>query len=182
MSDSGLIRRLDNLGRIVIPKEIRKNLSIKEGEPLQITLNKDGEIVLNKTSVFKNIVSYLQIVCETINEILDIPTMITDKESIICVSGIGKNKFLNKELSRQIKNQIESRKSYISKLELKTEMIKILSDDENNYFWQLIVPIVVENVTAGSLIILSLNQNIKFPDCSIKVLEISSKIISKMLE
>ena len=61
-------------------------------------------------------------------------------------------------------------------------MLKIIEDDENKYDWQLIMPIIVENVTAGSLIILSCNENINFPECGINVLEIVSKIISKQLE
>ena len=182
MKESGLIRRLDNLGRIVIPKELRKVLSIKEGEPLEISLNEQGEIILNKTSVFKNINTYLQIVTETISQVLEIPTLVTDKEYIICSAGIGKSKFLNKKLSINFVNQIESKRSYISKKNLRTEMLKIIEDDENKYYWQLIMPIIVENVTAGSLIILSCNENINFPECGINVLEIVSKIISKQLE
>lgn len=181
MKESGLIRRLDNLGRIVIPKELRKVLSIKEGEPLEISLNENSEIVLNKTSVFKNLNTYLQIICETINEVLEIPTIVTDMENIICVSGVSKNKFLNKTLNKDLRKQIESQRSYISKIEFKTQMLEILEKDENKYNWQLIMPIVVENVTAGSIIIFCCN-NLPFPDCGLKILEILSKIISKQLE
>ena len=181
MKESGLIRRLDNLGRIVIPKELRKVLSIKEGEPLEISLNENSEIVLNKTSIFKNLNTYLQIICETVNEVLEIPTIVTDMENIICVSGISKNKFLNKNLNKNLIKQLESQKSYISKIEFKTQMLEIIENDENKYYWQLIMPIVVENITAGSIVIFCC-KDLPFPDCGLKILEIISKVISKQLE
>lgn len=181
MKESGLIRRLDNLGRIVIPKELRKVLSIKEGEPLEISLNENSEIVLNKTSVFKNLNTYLQIICETINEVLEISTIVTDMEKVICVSGISKNKCLNKDINKDLRKQIESKKSYISKNEFKTQMIQLFDKDENRYNWQLIMPIVVENIPAGSIIIFSCNDK-DFPECGLKILEIITKIISKQLE
>jgi AbrB family transcriptional regulator, stage V sporulation protein T len=90
MKATGIVRRIDDLGRVVIPKEIRRNLHIREGEPLEIFVDKEGEIILKKYSPIGELASSANEYCEVLYEVLQTPVLITDRDSIIAAAGITK--------------------------------------------------------------------------------------------
>ena len=93
MKATGIVRRIDDLGRIVVPKEIRKVLRIREGDPLEIFTGKEGEIVLKKYSPMADLTAFAQQYVEAISQSLGLPVAITDRDSVIAVLGneIGSN-------------------------------------------------------------------------------------------
>ena len=112
MTKSGITRRIDELGRIVIPKEIRINLGIREGEPLEIYVE-NNSIVIKKFSQVENIKDVSNKVCNIISDICKIDLIITDREKIIVTSN-KLNNLTNKILPNQLKYLIDNRESYIS--------------------------------------------------------------------
>ena len=90
MKATGIVRRIDDLGRIVVPKEIRKVLRIREGDPLEIFTGKEGEIVLKKYSPMADLTAFAQQYVEAISQSLGLPVAITDRDSVIAVAGMPK--------------------------------------------------------------------------------------------
>ena len=104
MKATGIVRKIDDLGRIVIPKEIRKNLRIREGDPLEIFIEKDGEIILRKHATMGDMLEIATQYAETLSRTTDFATCISDTETIITVSGAPKKDYIAKEISEHVLN------------------------------------------------------------------------------
>ena len=99
MKATGVVRRIDDLGRVVIPKEIRKTLRIKEGDPLEIFTDKEGEIILKKYSPIGELTEFATGYAETLAKTTGHIACITDKDTVIAVSGGSKKEFLEQNIS-----------------------------------------------------------------------------------
>ena len=99
MKATGVVRRIDDLGRVVIPKEIRRTLRIKEGDPLEIFTDKEGEVILKKYSPIGELSEFATEYAETLNKTTGHIACITDKDTVIAVSGASKKEWLEKEVS-----------------------------------------------------------------------------------
>ena len=113
MKSTGITRRIDDLGRIVIPKEIRKNLKIKENEVLEIFINND-EIILKKFSPFNDSEKILSDYIKVINDMTGNDVIITDRDKVILSSKRLEEKLLNKKLSEYVNDLIENRSIFLS--------------------------------------------------------------------
>ena len=96
MKATGVVRRIDELGRIVIPKELRKNLRIREGENIEIYMDENSNIILKKFSSLKNINEVADYVTNSINKVTKLNTMIIDSDSVVSYSGNNKKEYVNK--------------------------------------------------------------------------------------
>ena len=106
MRATGIVRRIDDLGRVVIPKEIRKTLRIREGDPLEIFTAKDGEVILKKYSPIGELNEFSQEYAETLGEILGQGIVVTDLDSIIAVSKLPKKDYKEKGISNELEQLI----------------------------------------------------------------------------
>ena len=152
MISSGIIRRIDELGRIVIPKEIRKKLHIRTGDNLEILVEND-DILLKKYSFIENISNVIDSYASAFNNVLKYNIIITDTDKIIAVSGNLKKKYENLEISSFIEKVIDRREysfvNKISTIELSPGLI------EDGYY--VTAPIICNGDGFGAVIILSLN-------------------------
>lgn len=112
MKSTGIIRRIDELGRIVIPKEIRKNLRIKEGENLEIYIENEN-IILKKYSLLKNLIDIASIYVEVLNSLIKDNIVIIDSDIVIAASGKYKKKLLNKNISEEMEISLKRRESIL---------------------------------------------------------------------
>ena len=115
MKATGVVRRIDDLGRIVIPKEIRKTLRIKEGDPLEIFTDKEGEVILKKYSPIGELSEFATGYAEALAKTTGHIACITDKDSVIAVSGGSKKEFLEQSLSKELEEIMENKEIYTSK-------------------------------------------------------------------
>lgn len=92
MKATGIVRRIDDLGRIVVPKEIRRTLRIREGDPLEIFTGREGEVILKKYSPIADLGQFAQAYAEALYETLGTPILISDRDEMIAVSGISDRK------------------------------------------------------------------------------------------
>jgi len=127
MKLAGIVRRIDELGRIVVPKEIRKTLHIKNGENLEIFIE-DDKIVLKKYSELGNMQELSDTISETLNSNLKANVLISDTDNFISISGPLKKKYLNEEISETILKYINDRKNVI----LKDKQVNITKDKTEN--------------------------------------------------
>ena len=162
MTKSGITRRIDELGRIVIPKEIRSNLGIRDGELLEISIENKG-IVIQKYSQVENIKDISEKITKIVSDVCKIELLISDREKIL-VSNNKEKDLLNQNINEKLKILIDNREIYVS--EKKDKLLGI-----EKYF--IIVPIITSIDCSGLVILIS---NIKNEENLIY-----AKIVSKLI-
>ena len=113
MKATGIVRRIDDLGRVVIPKEIRRTLRIREGDPLEIFVDREGEVILKKYSPIGELGEFAKEYADSLNEAIGHIACIADRDHIIAVAGAPKKEFLNKSLNPAIERVMEERKTVV---------------------------------------------------------------------
>ena len=149
---AGIVRRIDELGRIVIPKEIRKNLRIKNGDNLEIIVD-DESIILRKYSQIENASDIAMIYAESFYQVLKYNIIITDTDKVIAAAGNLKKKYLNMGISDSLTTMIERRDSFV---EHKKNSIEI-SPGMQEYGYYTVATIINNCDSIGAVIILSLD-------------------------
>lgn len=184
MKATGVVRRIDDLGRIVIPKEIRRTLRIKEGDPLEIFTDKEGEVILKKYSPIGELSEFATGYAETLSKTTGHIACITDKDSVIAVSGGSKKEFLEQHLSPELEKIMENKEIYTSK-ENNELSVPITQNDNNKdrrYNSQVIYPIISDGDVIGSVILLSKEQKTKMGDMELKVVQSAAGFLSSQME
>ena len=112
MKATGIVRRVDDLGRIVIPKEIRRTLRIREGDPLEIYTSRDGEVIFKKYSLLGGVEDFAGQLCETMSRSTGWICAVTDRDTVIAVAGGGKRELMGKRITAELEQVMESRRIY----------------------------------------------------------------------
>lgn len=115
MKATGIVRRIDDLGRIVIPKEIRRTMRIREGDPLEIYTSPEGEVIFKKYSPVGEISATASQYADVLSKVGGCPAVICDRDHVIAVSGMSKKEVIERRVSGSLEDLIESRKSYVCK-------------------------------------------------------------------
>ena len=164
MRATGIVRRIDELGRVVIPKEIRRTLRIREGDPLEIFTDHDGEVVLKKYS--------------PIGEISAI-----DRDCIVSSSGAAKREYAEKALSPEVEQILQNRQIAVMNLSSGARMIPLVADDHPEaYTAQIVAPILADGEIIGGLILLSKEAGASMCDVDRKVAETTASIVGRQME
>lgn len=180
MKATGIVRRIDDLGRVVVPKEIRRTLRIREGDPLEIFTDKDGEIILKKYSPIGELGTFAKQYAESLATTTGHIIGIADKDQFIAVSGGSKRELFEKQISKELEELINDRKSISANSDEK-KFIKILHDsDENEYSSEVIYPIISEGDAIGAVVILSKDQ--KMGEVENKLAHSASGFLGKQME
>lgn len=182
MKATGIVRRIDDLGRVVIPKEIRRTLRIREGDPLEIFTDREGQVILKKYSPIGELDDFSKEYCEALYENTGHIAIISDRDTIIAISGSSKKEYLEKRISPELEKVIEGRTTYLTNEENK--LIKLYYEDENleNYSAQAITPIVMQGDPIGSITLLSREAHTSMGNIEVKLIETASKFLSKQME
>ncbi len=175
MKNTGVVRRIDELGRIVIPKEIRRSLRIKDGESLEIFLDSDN-IVLKKYSSFDNLTEFYKKYVDSVNSIIKKNILITDRDVVVAVAGEIKKEYYGKNISKFLENIIQNRENSFSKEPTGVEIIKGLSEKAS----YAASPIIVNGDAVGTVVILNIDG--KITDNEEKIVSIASKFLGKYSE
>ena len=112
MRATGVVRRIDDLGRIVIPKEIRRTMRMKEGDPLEIFTERSGEIVLKKYSMIAQLSNFSQQYADSLYKVSGLQTVICDTDHVVAYGGPGKKEAMGNPISKEAEEIISSRMSY----------------------------------------------------------------------
>ena len=153
MKATGIVRRIDDLGRIVIPKEIRRTMRIREGDPMEIFTSREGEILLKKYSPVGELSEFALALAESAAQTLGELVCVMDRDYVIAAAGSGKKEFEGKILDGQLQGAIDKRCSQIAVD--RNYFIKIVTDDERKYNRQALVTILSHGDCIGAVAILS---------------------------
>lgn len=113
MKATGIVRRIDDLGRIVIPKEIRRTLRIREGDPLEIFVDRDGEVILKKYSPIGELADFAKEYADSLHETVGHIALISDRDAVIAVAGAPKKEFLDKRIGSAVESVMERRETLL---------------------------------------------------------------------
>ena len=183
MKATGIVRRIDDLGRVVIPKEIRRTLRIREGDPLEIFTDKEGEVILKKYSPIGELGEFAAQYAESLHKTSGHITCISDRDAIIAVSGASKKEFLDKSLSRDLERIIEEKATVIVKSpEEKPISITADENDERKYSAQVVSPIISEGDPIGAVIMLSTDPNATMGEVEAKLAQSAAGFLGKQME
>ncbi len=180
MKATGIVRKIDDLGRVVIPKEIRKNLRIREGDPLEIYIEKNGEIILKKYAAMTDLLDVATHYAETLNKTSEFVACICDTETILAVSGGSKNEYLAKEISEHIVGVMEERAIW-STLNDEPKPI-VLGESQKKYVAQIIVPIICEGDAVGAVILFTTDKLKKITNVEYKLAQSAATFLGKQME
>ena len=152
MKATGIVRRIDELGRVVIPMEIRRTMKIREGDPLEIFTDSNGELILRKYSPMESIEGYAVFLADSIAETVETGVIICDKDVIVAVSNLPKKEYMGQNITAELEQAIENRKTILNVS--KDKLVKIKFDD-NAYRSQVIAPILAAGDTYGAVVLVS---------------------------
>lgn len=183
MRATGIVRRIDELGRVVIPKEIRRTLRIREGAPLEIYTDNDGEVVLKKYSPIGEISAVAQDYSDSLYRTLGLITLVCDRDQIVSCAGVSRKEMVEKPLSPEVEQILEERKSAMYNAASGERMIPVHAEDApNQYTAQLVVPILSDGEIIGGILLLSKDNGAQMTDVEQKVAETTAQIIGRQME
>ncbi|MEG0449058.1 MAG: stage V sporulation protein T [Lysinibacillus sp.] len=177
MKATGIVRRIDDLGRVVIPKEIRRTLRIREGDPLEIYTDKEGEVILKKYSPISDLGEFAKEYVETLYETIGTPAIVTDRDEIIAVSGIAKKEYIGRRITSFAEGFMEDRSMVLEKMEATIELVPGQYEQVKSY---CAAPIVINGDPIGAVIILSKVHFIG--EVEQKVVEAAANFLAKQME
>lgn len=180
MRETGIVRRIDDLGRVVIPKEIRKTLRIREGDPLEIYTDKD-ELVFKKYSPIQEVSDMAKMTAESISEMTERICVVTDTDNIIVVSG-GKKDIIGKSISGEIDKVLKGRKSIVIRKADGGEILPLYKGEEVNAENQILVPILSNGDCYGVIALFDKERSQKPLSDEIKIVQLGAKFLSKQFE
>lgn len=185
MKATGIVRRIDDLGRVVIPKEIRRTLRIREGDPLEIFVDRDGEVILKKYSPIGELGDFAREYADSLYEATGHIACIADRDTIIAISGAPKKEFLNKPVSLAVEKIMEERKSVIINAPGKESLCKECLVDEDSdckYTAEVIAAIVSGGDPIGAVMLISKQPGTKMGQLELKLSETAAGFLAKQME
>ena len=178
MKATGIVRRIDDLGRVVIPKEIRRTLRIREGDPLEIFTASDGEVIFKKYSPMGELSEFSGQYSDILSRTADLPVIITDRDHVISVAGLPKKEYLERHISKELEEIMENRDNFI-KVRESDRLYPIANCDIEAL---TAFPIIAAGDIGGAVIFLE-NESSDYPtDTEIKLAQVAAAFLGKQME
>lgn len=180
MKATGIVRRIDDLGRIVIPKEIRRTLRIRESDPLEIFTDREGEIILKKYSPIGEMTTFAKQYAESLAQVSGHTALISDRDQFIAASGGGKN-LLGKGISKQLEEKIGNRENIIAS-KGDRNFLMVSEEASEDFQHQAITPIICEGDVIGAVILLDNDMKGKMGEVEQKLLLSAAGFLGRQME
>ncbi len=180
MKATGIVRRIDDLGRIVIPKEIRRTLRIREADPLEIYTDREGEIILKKYSPIGEMGTFAKQYADSMAQVSGRIALITDRDQFIAVSG-GMKSLLGKPFSKELEDKLNNRESVMAS-KGERNFIVICHETEEEYQHEAISPIICEGDVIGSVILLETEAKAKMGEVEQKLIQSAAGFLGRQME
>lgn len=183
MRATGIVRRIDELGRVVIPKEIRRTLRIREGDPLEIYTDRDGEVILKKYSPIGEMSSFAKDYTESLFRSLGHIACIVDRDQVVAASGVSKKELWDKPISHDLETAIANRQTVAINRQTGGKTVAITNEeDPQGYTAQVLSPIIADGEAIGAVLLLSRETGARMGDTELKVAETAAGIVGRQME
>ena len=180
MKATGIVRRIDELGRVVIPKEIRRTLRIREGDPLEIFTERDGGIILRKYSPIGELTSYAKEFTDSLYKSLGTTSVICDKDAVIAASGSQKKDYMDNSVSPELENIMDKRRVYIYNGAEGSGIPIVSGENTTDVKGQVVAPIISQGQPVGAVAVISKKEEISAAE--IKVAETTAFFLGMQME
>lgn len=181
MKATGIVRRIDDLGRVVVPKEIRRTLRIREGDPLEIFTNREGEVILKKYSPIGEMDGFAKQYAEALAQVSGHKVMISDRDQIIAVAGGAKKEYIGKAISRELEMLVNDRDTLTTEGGA-AKSIPVVEGGEAPETGQVIYPILCEGDIIGSVIIIAKDDKNQVSITEKKLAGVAAEFLGKQME
>ena len=179
MKATGIVRRIDDLGRVVIPKEIRRTMRIREGDPLEIFTDKDGELIFKKYSPIGELSDFAQQLCESLKKASDYTAVISDRDTVIAVSGAGKRELSDKSVSLQLGKIMDERVPY---RHFGTDGALPVCADDDKFCISVAVPIIAEGDVSGCVLFVAARGSEECGEVEFRLAQSAAIFLGKQME
>ncbi len=179
MKATGIVRRIDDLGRVVIPKEIRRTMRIREGDPLEIYTDREGEVIFKKYSPIGELAAFASQYAETLHKTCGLSVVICDRDAVIACAGVPRKDYSDRSLSPELEKVIESRNFYAH--HDGGDPMPVLSDGSAHYI-NCAMPIISEGDIAGCVASVTDDPNTPVGEVESKLILTAAGFLGKQLE
>ncbi len=181
MKATGIVRRIDDLGRVVVPKEIRRTLRIREGDPLEIFTDREGEIILKKYSPIGELGTFAKQYADTLAQTTGCTICITDRDQVIAVAGGARKDMVTKAISKKLDEVIEGR-SQVQAVKSEKKYVSLTEEESDDFESQVISPIICEGDAIGAVAILGKDSRAKMGETEQKLAASAAGFLGKQME
>jgi AbrB family transcriptional regulator (stage V sporulation protein T) len=177
MKATGIVRRIDDLGRVVIPKEIRRTLRIREGDPLEIFVDRDGEVILKKYSPINELGDFAKEYAESLAESTGHVVLIADRDTYIAVAGGSKKDYYNKSIGKVVESSMSDRKTLVESSGTEAELIDGVRESTSH----VIAPIIAGGDPIGAVVMIG-KEGKKLMELEQKLAETAAGFLARQME
>ena len=181
MKATGIVRRIDDLGRVVVPKEIRRTLRIREGDPLEIFTDREGEIILKKYSPIGELGLFAKQYAESLAQTTGHMVCVTDRDAIIAAAGGAKKDYYGKSISPQLEQLIQERES-LQASAAERRFVPVIQEDMEGFASETICPVISEGDAIGAVILLGRDAKAKMGEVEQKVAASAAGFLGRQME
>lgn len=184
MRATGMIRRVDEIGRLVLPSDIRKTLKIRNGDPIEIFVNGEEEVILKKYSPFVDLIEIAEIYVEALYESIGFISLVTNRDMVIAVAGAPKDDFFGKLISEPVQKAIEERQvTIMPKPGELSECYPICEKGgEEKFTAQVIAPVIAGNELIGAVILGCKEAGVVMGNMEVKIATTTAGFLAKQIE
>ena len=177
MKATGIVRRIDDLGRVVIPKEIRRTMRIREGDPLEIYTDTDGRVVFKKYSPMGELSEFAVQICDALHKTTGTIAAVCDRDTVIAVAGSGKRELLERRVSRELEELMAARGQYAA-----DSCTLPVAETDERYAVAVAAPILSEGDVLGCVLFVAARGGAPAGDAERKLAQAVSGFLGKQLE
>ncbi|MBE6871188.1 MAG: stage V sporulation protein T [Ruminococcaceae bacterium] len=178
MKATGIVRRIDDLGRVVIPKEIRRTLRIREGDPLEIFTDREGEVIFKKYSPIGELSHFASQYAEVLSKTLGATVLVCDRDFIVAAAGTGKKDFFEKKISSDIESLMENRQTF--RRAAHERGIPVVEGTEREA--AVACPVTANGDVIGCVMIIAADSTSSASDADVKTCQAASAFLGKQME
>lgn len=178
MKATGIVRRIDDLGRVVIPKEIRRTMRIREGDPLEIYTDADGEVIFKKYSPIGELSSITSQYAEVLSRGTGLAVLITDRDAVVACAGISKKEVIDRRVGQSLESVMEKRENYVCAED--GERMKPVEGLDREA--AVAFPIIGGGDVSGSLVMLLNDCGSRPTQTETKLAQIAASFLGKQME
>ena len=181
MKATGIVRRIDDLGRVVVPKEIRRTLRIREGDTREIFTDREGEIILKKYSPLGEIGLFAKQYAESLAQTTGHMVCVTDRDTIVATAGGAKKDYYGKPISAQLEQLIQDRNN-LQASSGDRKFIPIVQEDMEGISGETISPVISEGDAIGAVILLAKDAKLKMGEVEQKLAASAAGFLGRQME